>query len=723
VLVFAAFEPVRHNQFVDYDDETYILLNHHILSGITYESLTWAFTSGYAANWHPLTWLSHLLDIELFGINPVGHHAHNLALHIASTLLLFMILRQMTGTLWRSAFMAVVFSIHPLRVESVAWAAERKDVLCTFFWMLTTAAYIGYARRGGVFRYLLVALGLCLGLMAKPMIVTLPIIFLLLDVWPLQRIKNHSPQDDALEPARRFRPASVLWLITEKIPLLILVAVSCIVTYKIQYWGGAVDALNITWGQRLANVFVSYIEYLQKIAWPVNLAPLYPFPENGWPVWKPVVALILLSGGSAFAVYALRKRPWLFVGWLWYIITLIPVIGLVQIGSHAMTDRYSYLPSIGILIMLAWAAEEFSVKWPYRKTVFAVLSGVFAIAMIMTTRTQVTYWKDSFTLNKRTLAVTENNYTAYNNMGAILMEQKKYDEALPCLQKALEIRPGYYLAIANMANAMRDLHQYDNALAYIDKALKEQPYEGLAYFIQGRIFSDMGNPDAALSAYKKAAKLDPDDFRPFYDAGVLLAKQGAIKEAIQYFKACLRCNPNWGDAYRDMGLAFQRLGFMEDALANYHMALKLIPNDYVVCYRTGYCFEEIGHPRDAIYFYRQALKIKPDLLQALDKLAWLLATSPDSDIRNPSEAVRLAEKAGQMTAFNDYRILNTLAAAYAGQKQFSVAVDVLNKAISLAQTNNDAESVLQFVSRLSMYQQNQAYLEPSAADPNTKNAP
>jgi protein O-mannosyl-transferase len=719
LLIVAAFEPLRHNDFIDYDDQTYILLNHHILSGITYESLTWALTSGYAGNWHPLTWLSHMIDIELFGLNAAGHHIHNLVLHIASVVLLFLILRAMTGTLWRSAFVAIIFGIHPLRVESVAWTAERKDVLCTFFWMLTTAAYIGYARRGGVFRYLLVASCLCLGLMAKPMIVTLPIIFLLLDVWPLRRI-NHSLYNDVPESARCFRPASSLWLIGEKIPLLVLIAVSCVVTYKVQSWSGAVDALNITWVQRLANVFISYITYLQKTVWPVNLAPLYPFPENGWPLWKPAVALILLSGWSVFTIYAVRKRPYLLFGWLWYIIALVPVIGLVQIGNHSTADRYSYLPSIGILVMMAWAAEELSTKIPYRKTFFAVLSGVSVVALIMTTRTQAAYWKDSYTIGKHTLAVTENNYVFYNNMGIVLMNQDKDDEAFSSFRKTLEIRPDYYLANANIAALMNKLHRYDEALAYVVKAIKKQPFNGLAYFIQGRTFEGMGNSDAALLAYKRAAKMDSGDFRFYYDTGVLLAKKGDMEEAIRYFKECIRYNSTWGDAYRDMGLAQQHLGLIWDALESYRMALKLIPNNYIVCYRIGYCFQKVNHPRDAIYFYRQTLKIRPNLLQALDGLAWLLATYPDSDIRNPSEAVLLAEKAAQITAFNDYEVLNTLAAAYAGQSRFKEAVEVIQKAITLAQTNNDTDSVREFTSRLELYQKDQIYLEPAAVNPQTK---
>jgi tetratricopeptide (TPR) repeat protein len=715
LLVITAFEPVRHNDFVDYDDKTYILLNQHIHDGITWDSVKWAFTSGYAGNWHPQTWLSHMLDIDLFKLNPVGHHLHNLALHIASVVLLFLILRSLTGSLWRCALAAAIFGVHPLRVESVAWAAERKDVLCALFWMLTTAAYIGYARRGGVLRYLLVIMCFGLGLMAKPMIVTLPLVFLLLDIWPLARVPNLL-SENILSAVAPSRPAPIGRLIVEKIPLLLLVAVSCLVTYKVQSSSGAVDALDVTWTERIANGLISYVNYIVKIIWPINLAALYPFPEQGYPLWKPAAAFLLLSGWTVWTVRRVRKWPWLFVGWFWYLVTLIPVIGLVQIGNHAMADRYSYLPCVGILLMLVWTVFQCSARWKIPRIVYAVLCAGVIPALIMTTRIQAAYWKNSLTLNEHTLAVTENNYVVYNNMGAALLVEKRYDESLDYLRKALEIRPDYYLANTNMALTLKDLGQYDQAQVYANAAIKKEPYWGLAYFIRGRTLVAMGRDDDALAAYKQAAKLDSEDFRFFYDAGLLLAKKGAFQEAIHYFKETIRCYPAWGDAWRDMGLAQQRLGLIEDALASYRMALKLISRDYVTCYRTAVCFEQIGHPRDAIYFYRQAITFKPDFSQAIDKLAWLLATSPVAEVRNPSEAVLLAQKANQIAEYKNYWLLDTLAAAYAAGGRFKEAVETLQKAIKLAQTTNDAAAVEVFTTRLQLYQENLPYLEPAVED-------
>jgi tetratricopeptide (TPR) repeat protein len=727
LLVLATFEPVRHNGFVDYDDNAYIVSNPHIQSGITYTSLVWALTSGYAANWHPLTWLSHLLDIEMFGLNPVWHHTHNIVLHTASVLLLFLVLRNMTGSLWRSAFVAAVFGVHPLRVESVAWAAERKDVLYVFLWMLTLLAYFYYTRHDNLLRYMAVVVCLCLGLMAKPMMVTLPIVCLLLDVWPLSRIRSGLlttgyPEQAGQTQDSLCRPVSLSQSIIEKIPLFMLILISCVITCRVQREWGAMDAIQTTWSQRLANIPVSYIKYLWKMAWPVNLAVLYPFPKDIRPVWQWGGASLLLLGWSAFTVYAIRKRPYLFVGWFWYVVTLIPVIGLVQVGNQAMADRYSYLPSIGILIMLAWGAEELTATLHYRKVIFAILGGASIIAMIAAARVQDTYWKDGMTLNKHTLAVTENNYIIYNNMAVLFLEANKFDEASECLQKALAIRPDYYVTDTNMADLMKKQKQYDKALAYIDKAVEEQPGTWMVHFTRGEILEAMGQSDAALQCYNKAVELNGDKFPPFYNAGALLARYGMFKEAVPYFQEAIRCNPNWVNAYRDLGLTMQCLGQMEDAISNYQKALKIDPDNPVVHCQLGYCFGKQGKIQDAISCYRQALQLKPDFLPGLNQLALVLATSSDRGVRNPPEAVQLAKKACEITSFKDYRMLDVLSTAYAGANQFPEAIDILRQAIPLAQASKDTDSVGQLTEKLKMYQNGRTSLESDAGNHEIKDS-
>jgi Tfp pilus assembly protein PilF len=575
VLIVAAFEPIRHNGFVRYDDPEYVTTNPHIQSGFTPESVKWAFTSGYAANWHPLTWLSHMLDIELFGLSSLGHHLHNLGLHLAATVLLFWVLRSMTGALWRSAFVAMAFGLHPLHVESVAWAAERKDLLCAVFWMLTSAAYISYVRRGGALRYALVALCFALGLMAKPMIVTLPVVLLALDVWPLRRLSRVCTGElsTAEAPSGR-KPMPLTGLILEKVPLLVLTLASCVVTVLVQMKAGA--GARLTLGYRVSNALVSYVAYLGKIAWPTHLAVIYPLPPHGWPLWKPVVCSLLLVLVSAFVLYQRRQRPYLLVGWAWYLVTLVPVIGLVQVGGQAMADRYGYLPSIGISVMLSWGVGELAVPWRHHRLVLAALSAMLGLGMLGSTRAQLSYWKDSASLYRHALSVTRDNYLAYAILGMHLMEQDQLGEAEKLLRESLRIYAGA--------------------------------------------------------------------------AGV-----------------------------------------------HYQLARTL---------------KRLGRMPEAAFEHCTTLELKPDYVPCLNDLAWLLATAKDERVRDPSEAVRLAEKACELTSFQDYNCLDTLAAAYARANQFDKAVETARKAIALAHAANQASFVQDVTDALQLYQAGKPYVEP-----------
>lgn len=424
VATVIAFEPVRNNKFVEYDDDVYVTENEHVKNGIRPVSVIRAFTTPDAGNWHPLTWLSHMLDCELFGLNPFWHHLSNLLFHIANTLLLFLILKKMTGSVWPSGFVAAAFALHPLHVESVAWVAERKDVLSGFFWMLTIAAYILYARRPSLIRYLLVVLFLCLGLMAKPMVVTLPFVLLLLDYWPLCRFGQPYQNRDEKDLSRSqsggvYYAKSSFWrLVTEKIPLFALVAASAVITFIVQQGAGAMkpgDRFSLS--VRISNALVSYIGYILKIFCPIRLAALYPHPGGNLPVWQPIVSAVLLAGITAIVIYLGRHRRYLPVGWLWYLVTLVPVIGLVQVGSQAMADRYTYLPSIGIFIIVAWGTAEFFSGWRYRKIVFRLTAGVVLAVLLILTRIQVGYWRNNSTLFGHALDVTKDNFIMHNNFG------------------------------------------------------------------------------------------------------------------------------------------------------------------------------------------------------------------------------------------------------------------------------------------------------------------
>jgi tetratricopeptide (TPR) repeat protein len=673
LLILAAFEPLRHNDFISYDDDFYVTRNHYIQSGITRESVAWAFTTGRQANWHPLTWLSHMLDIELFGLNPLGHHLHNLLLHTVSTVLLFWLLQSMTGTVWRSAFVAMAFGIHPLRVESVAWAAERKDVLCALFWMLTIAAYLYYAKRGGINRYLLVVLCFGLGLMAKPMIVTLPIVLLILDFWPLGRTRKSADKKQKYG----YRPASVWGLAAEKIPLFILSLASCIVTYLVQQHTGSVDD-NSLLTHHITNALASYVGYLGKIFWPVNLAVLYPYPDNGFAWWQPIVFSLVLAVWSGFVIYRFPKQPYLAAGWFWYGITLIPVIGIVQVGVQAMADRYTYLPSIGIFIILAWLAVEFSAKWRYQKILMGTLSGLAAIAMVVGTRTQLAYWKDSITLFKHTLAVTHDNYMIHHNLGWILTIQNKFDEAVDQFNKTLQIRPNYPAANISLAAILITRKQFDEAMAHLQTALKMKPDDATAYFNMGLIFEAQQKFDKAIHAYEQAVRLDRNKSDTFNHLGGLKREKGLLDEAAECFRQSIRIAPAYAEAYYNLAVVLQMQGRIEEAVG---------------------C-------------YRQALQLKPDFITALNNLAWILSTSPDSKIQNPAEAIRLARKACELTSFGNTGVMDTLAVAYAAAGQFKEAIETAQKALNLANTAGQTDIVKEISKRLQLYQAGKPY-QPS----------
>jgi len=494
-----AFEPLSHNEFIGYDDGHYVTENPYVQSGLTGKSILWAFTSlhGEISYWHPLTWLSHMLDCELFGLNPLGHHLTSLLFHIANTLLLFWVLKRMTGAVWQSAFVAAAFALHPLGVESVAWAAERKNVLSGFFWMLTIAAYIRYAERPCIGRYLPVVLALCLGLMAKPTVVTLPFVLLLLDYWPLDR----------------FQWKNLRFLVCEKIPLLFLAAVLSAVTFFAQKGIGAVapaDKLGLN--LRLANAFVSYIRYIGKIFYPAGLAVFYPHPLRSLPLWQPIVCLFILVVVSAAVIYVGRR--YLVVGWLWYLGVLVPVIGLVQVGNQAMADRYTYLPAIGIFIMLTWGITELLAGWRFRKIVFSA-AGLIFIILILYTRTQLRYWRNNFTLYEHALKVTANNYVAYNNLGAAFQSEGMLEEAIGHYRRALRIRPDYFFTHCNLGSALQSQGRFSEAAGHYQYALGLKPHyiplNNLAWLKATHADPDFYDPEEAIHLAEQACELS--DYR------------------------------------------------------------------------------------------------------------------------------------------------------------------------------------------------------------------
>lgn len=544
VTTFAAFEQTCRNGFVVLDDAAYVTENPHVKDGITRKSLIWAFTSPHSGNWHSLTWLSHMLDCHLFGLNPFWHHLTSLLLHIANTLLLFWVLKKMTGALWPAAFVAAAFALHPLHVESVAWIAERKDVLSGFFWILTMAAYIRYAEQPGLGRYLLVLLALCLGLMAKPMPVTLPFVLLLLDYWPLGRLRwpiqkvRHASEQQKTSVASL--QSSLTRLIVEKIPLFVIVAVASVITFIVQQNAGAMPlAKNLPLNIRVANALVSYLSYIVKMFYPVHLAVFYPYPKALY-LNRAVIFLVLIS---VFALLWIRQRPWMIVGWLWYLGTLVPVIGLVQVGNQALADRYTYIPLIGLFIIVAWGAPELLAKWRYQRIGLGLSAAIVVTAMIVCTRLQVSHWQNDITLFGHVVKVTENNFIIHHIYGDMLFRKNRFDEAIIQFSEALRINPNDYEAHNGMGKALLKQGKTEKAVAHLAEALR----------------------------------LKPDDPRTIHSWGLALMAQGNLDEAIVYFNKVLRTE-NWPDVYCNLGLVYTQRRKYDLAIQNYNEALRIDPD-------------------------------------------------------------------------------------------------------------------------------------------------
>ncbi|MGD0552938.1 MAG: tetratricopeptide repeat protein [Sedimentisphaerales bacterium] len=487
----AAYQPMFKNGFVNFDDDVYVTENSNIKNGFTLQSILWALTSPYAENWHPLTWFSHILDYKLFGLNPAGHHLTNLMLHIINTLLLFLILQKMTGSTWPSAFVAAIFAIHPLHVESVAWIAERKDVLSALFWLLTMLAYWHYVQRPTLLRYSGTLILFSLGLMAKPMLVTLPFVLLLLDYWPLKR---------AVDSKR-----SILKLVLEKLPFIVIAAISSVITYSLQT-KTSIDILPLS--TRISNAAVSYFSYIGKMIYPAGLSVFYPYPPGGTTAWKITLAAILLVVITITVILA--RRRYMLVGWLWYLGTLVPVIGFVQVGDQAMADRYTYLPLTGIFIMLAWSAKEIINRIHARTFVPAIMSGLIIIALLICTRIQLSYWQNSVTLFERALAVTKNNYMIHYNLGYELISQGYPDEGISHYRRATEIAPENTNIRYNLANALCSQGKNDEAIAEYRKVIGYDKNYADAYNNLGYALLPQGKLDEAMTCFGEALKIKPD---------------------------------------------------------------------------------------------------------------------------------------------------------------------------------------------------------------------
>lgn len=679
VIVWIAFGRTLGHGFVNYDDGPYVYSNPRIISGLSLANLLWAFTHIHSANWHPLTTISHMLDCQLYGLQPWGHHFTNILLHAVAAVLLFLALCELTAShavvgigdagrgqqsrlqdrsnFWASAFVAAFFAIHPLRVESVAWIAERKDVLSGVFFALTLLAYARYARtdRFSMVRYATVLVLLALGLMCKPTLVTLPFVLLLLDYWPLGRTQNSSAAAarlrETVQHRHRLRVTSAwqaapwLHLILEKIPLIVLSAASCVATILVQR-----EALNsigvLPLGERLANAVVAYVKYIGQMIYPAHLAVLYPYPEGGPPVWEALASLLCLVIVSVLVVLWRKGYPFFLTGWFWFLGMLVPMIGIVQVGSQPMADRYTYLPEIGLYILVTWGGIALVEALRYKREVLALTGLLIIVALVTRSYLQASYWQYSETLWSHTLDVTHKNYIAQNNLAGVLLDKGQVDEAIARYREAVEITPSVASVQSNLGNALVRKGQVDEAIVQLQKALQIDPAYAEAYSYMGSALLKRGQMDEAIRYYQRAVQLNTSDADAYNNLGIISLRSGQVDQAIEYYKKAVAIKPGSAEMRYNLGNAFARKGNWEDAIASYTAALST-ERDPIEGARVennlGAGLERLGKFEEALEHFSRALQLNANYPEARCNLARMLARlgRRDEAVAQLKEALQL----------------------------------------------------------------------------------
>jgi tetratricopeptide (TPR) repeat protein len=656
-LAFGAFYPCLRNGFITFDDSLYITGNPHVQGGFTWDNFRWAFTTLDGGIWHPFTWLSIMLDCQLYGLDPAGHHFTNVMLHAANTVFLFLAWRKLTGLVWSSAFVAALFAVHPLHVESVAWAAERKDVLSGFFWMLALLAYAYYVETapspsGGPqspagfwtrFRsrraklcYLLCLLAFVCGLMSKSMVVTLPLILLLLDVWPL----------------RRAQTSSALGLALEKLPFFFIALLLSLLTMHSQRQLGAlISAADLPLGRRVANALLSYFTYLGQTLWPRNLAVFYPFPKT-IPIGLPILAALLLLGFSVLAVRWRGRRPYLFTGWFWYLLTLLPVIGLIQVGSQSHADRYVYLPLIGIFALATWTLLELLKSIALPNTVISSAAIAVLTACLFVTHRQISYWTDSETLFRWALAVTEDNRIAHDNLGTALMRRGQVDEAIGHFKATLRLKPDDPEELNNLALVLLRKGETGEAISLLEQALRLRPRDDSTHYSLGLAYGQTGRLEDAQKQFAEALRLQPGRADARCGLGIVLLRLRQPDQAIAELNEALRLNPRYPEAHYQLGVALMGKGQVAPAIENFYHAILLKP-DYVDAHRSlAIALGSQGKLDDAIQEFQNILGITPDNAQAHCDLGIALMRNGrvNEGVREFQKAVALAPASAESHA-------------------------------------------------------------------------
>jgi tetratricopeptide (TPR) repeat protein len=713
---WAIYWPVSTFEFVSYDDPRYVPENGIVQAGLTWAGFKWAFSNISVGHWHPLTWLSHMLVCQFFGADPRWHHLANLFLHSLNALLFFLVLRRLTGAVTCSAFAAALFAWHPLRVESVAWVAEHKDVLAGFFWLLTIWAYVRYTERPGALRYVMILVLFTVGLLCKAILITLPFVLLLLDFWPLRRARPGASRppnplnSDAPPTPGRGPENGKSWgaLILEKLPLFGLVLVSCVTTFLAGRGAGAFIELPL-WA-RIGNVPIAFVRYLGKFLWPTDLAVLYPHPGR-WPWWQVIGATGILILLSASFLRLVHKRPYLMVGWLWFLGVLVPVIGLVQVGEQSMADRYTYIPMLGLTVMVTWGMADLARHFPFGRGGLAAAGVGVLVVMALGTRAQLRHWQDSVALFRHAVHVTTRNATAHYNLGQALSVRGNVGEAMPHYEAALAIDPDYDAARNNLGLCYATMGQFETATNHYAAALRSNPKNAHAYYNFARALTSLNKPEEAIAYYKETLRVRPEHVWAHFWFANSLAAQGQLEEALSQYSQTLRLNPQCQEAHYEMGLVLAKQGKTGPAASHLRRAIELKPDHADSHIHLGSALADQRQPKDAMTQYRLALRLNPNAIDALNNLAWMLATQPDAELRNGTEAVQLAERACEITSYQVPLLVGTLAAACAEAGRFADAVKFAQKAEDLALALDQKELAARNKKLQLLYQTQKPYRE------------
>lgn len=741
-VTIATYWLSKNNDFVNFDDQVYLTHNNIVLKGLTLEGVRYAFTSVEVGNWHPITWISHMIDVEVFGMKAGGHHLVSVFIHALNGVLLFLVLRGVTGSLWTSAFVAAVFALHPLRVESVVWASERKDLLSAFFGFLSVIAYLRFTQAKSDKKPTKIMLGIAallhaFSLMSKPMLVTLPCLLLLLDYWPLQRIRQF--RKDGL--GESFRS-----LFAEKIPFVLVSIGSCVVTMLVQSKAGAVATTQLfPMNVRINNAIVATVAYLQKLFWPDGLCPFYPYnmelPQSSVFIAGGLIVLVTVMCARLY-----RSYPFLGVGWLWYTGLLVPVIGLVQVGSQSMADRYTYLPTIGVVLGIAWAVRQATVKLRRTRVLLVIPAAILLGLLSKLSLNQVLLWRDSETLFYHSLSVTKKNAIAHESVALILADRGAIKQAAWHFSEAVRIWPNFSDAFSDFGLALSLQGKFQEALVYSKRAIELNPSSERMQYNLARLYARMGSNDLARIEFRQFLKAFPDSRPGTLSLAELLLATGEIKQAVGMLsdfskkqpqsdevllalshalladnradeamvavRGALSLNPKNANSHYQLGTLLLKADKPAEAVTELEVALKITPAiEHHLALAEAHSL--LNNNARAIAHYEQSLNFNTDVPATLNNLAWLLATAPESNLRNGKRAVEMGEKAARLVEQKEPFILGTLAAAYAEAGQFDKAISTAEKAITLAAAANQKDVATRNSELLELYRSGKPYHEPS----------